>query len=529
MRSRSFVAIVAIVLAASLASVRADETTTLGREFIEGALPSRGAREFRFVANASGGDVVIELERLAGAPVVYVRAESDRGGWRRSSGIYATPEGGWWSDVPLRDEGGWNAGYGQYGYVENHRWMKLVGVKEGRYVVRVQAMLYSSEGDDDGARFRIRARSSLAGTTSSPLCAWDCSGPDRGTCENSGEPDGDNTRCRCAETSFAGMPRPFGIACRDSYEELQGNGSGGGRVTLSPGVAYVASYDMWLIYRSVSYGVDISIDWESGDGDPLLLIKAGSAPTLVDYHYSFGSFRSGRVTVLTMKSVMPGTRYYIALYNRNIRTSGDVTMRMTVASASWFRDANKPSVVSMAFVLFVALSFCMLIIAVKRFFQRRYLRQFREQRVHQLSQGENRPGENRRASGMPEDVIAQIPLVKFDDEVRESVVSEGQEPSCSICLDEYAQGDELRRFPLCKHMFHRECADLWLRGSHTCPNCRASLLPPVADPPAEAPATSTTAASRAQTIELSTYPSPYATRVLIIPAGAERTTPRSHY
>lgn len=521
MRARCVV--LALVLVLVLVRGCASEVVTLGRNFTPGELARERSVTYRYVASASGGDVVIELERVKGAPVIFVRPETSSGGWRRASGAYEAPGGGGWADVPLRDGSGWNAGYGQYGFVENHRWIKLVGVNAGSYEVRVQAKSFSNDQNvDQGAKFRIRARSSLSGTTSSPLCAWDCSGPDRGTCEYSGSADGDNTRCQCTETTLAGMPRPFGMACRDSYEEFKGDGYGGSRVTILPGVAYVASYDMWLIYRSAARGVDIYVDWADGDGDPLLLIKAGSAPTLVDYHFSFGSFQRGRTIILTMQSVMPGTRYYLALYNRNIMTSGNATMRMTVASASWINGtANQPSVMSMAFVIFVSLSFCIIVVAVKRFFQRRQLRQFRQQRVQQLSQGESGPGATRRVSGTPEDVIARIPIVKFDDEVRESVVSEGQEPTCSICLDEYINGDELRRLSVCKHMFHRECADLWLRGSHTCPNCRASVLPPATEPAAEAPAMPSPAAARAQMIELSSYPSPYATRVFIVPAGTE--------
>ncbi|XBI78130.1 hypothetical protein VPH35_087875 [Triticum aestivum] len=50
----------------------------------------------------------------------------------------------------------------------------------------------------------------------------------------------------------------------------------------------------------------------------------------------------------------------------------------------------------------------------------------------------------------------------------------GHAPTCAVCLAEYADGDELRRLPGCKHAFHRLCVDEWLRRRLSCPLCRTS-------------------------------------------------------
>ncbi|KAG0264893.1 hypothetical protein BGZ95_003473 [Linnemannia exigua] len=42
--------------------------------------------------------------------------------------------------------------------------------------------------------------------------------------------------------------------------------------------------------------------------------------------------------------------------------------------------------------------------------------------------------------------------------------------SCSICLGEYEDLDELRHLP-CDHYFHQECVDEWLKLKRTCPLC----------------------------------------------------------
>lgn len=57
---------------------------------------------------------------------------------------------------------------------------------------------------------------------------------------------------------------------------------------------------------------------------------------------------------------------------------------------------------------------------------------------------------------------------------------------CVICLDPYADGDQLRQMP-CKHEFHVKCIDPWLLANHNCPLCKYNILgkdtPTVDDPP----------------------------------------------
>ncbi|KAF7056640.1 hypothetical protein CFC21_064027 [Triticum aestivum] len=44
--------------------------------------------------------------------------------------------------------------------------------------------------------------------------------------------------------------------------------------------------------------------------------------------------------------------------------------------------------------------------------------------------------------------------------------------TCAVCLAQYADGDELRWLPGCRHTFHRLCVDEWLRRRPSCPLCR---------------------------------------------------------
>ncbi|XP_070709188.1 E3 ubiquitin-protein ligase RNF6 isoform X2 [Pempheris klunzingeri] len=47
--------------------------------------------------------------------------------------------------------------------------------------------------------------------------------------------------------------------------------------------------------------------------------------------------------------------------------------------------------------------------------------------------------------------------------------------ACSVCINDYAQGNKLRRLP-CSHEFHIHCIDRWLSENNTCPICRQPIL-----------------------------------------------------
>ncbi|CAD5177750.1 unnamed protein product [Musa acuminata subsp. malaccensis] len=51
-------------------------------------------------------------------------------------------------------------------------------------------------------------------------------------------------------------------------------------------------------------------------------------------------------------------------------------------------------------------------------------------------------------------------------------------PECAVCLCSLADGDRVRRLP-CRHVFHGECLDGWLRQLNlSCPLCRSQLAAP---------------------------------------------------
>ncbi|RLM69116.1 putative RING zinc finger domain superfamily protein [Panicum miliaceum] len=52
-----------------------------------------------------------------------------------------------------------------------------------------------------------------------------------------------------------------------------------------------------------------------------------------------------------------------------------------------------------------------------------------------------------------------------------------KEPTCAVCLADFDDGEAVRVLPECMHYFHAECIDTWLRGSTSCPMCRAETTP----------------------------------------------------
>ncbi|MFS7938403.1 putative transcription factor C2H2 family [Helianthus anomalus] len=46
---------------------------------------------------------------------------------------------------------------------------------------------------------------------------------------------------------------------------------------------------------------------------------------------------------------------------------------------------------------------------------------------------------------------------------------------CSICLECFKEGEFCRVLPVCDHLFHAKCVDLWLVEVLNCPVCRAPV------------------------------------------------------
>ncbi|KAF5751452.1 hypothetical protein HS088_TW02G00466 [Tripterygium wilfordii] len=53
-------------------------------------------------------------------------------------------------------------------------------------------------------------------------------------------------------------------------------------------------------------------------------------------------------------------------------------------------------------------------------------------------------------------------------------IQEGMEVcvACSICMEDYKDGEECGVIAVCNHKYHKQCIDKWLRRKKECPVCR---------------------------------------------------------
>ncbi|XP_019153133.1 PREDICTED: E3 ubiquitin-protein ligase RING1-like [Ipomoea nil] len=90
-----------------------------------------------------------------------------------------------------------------------------------------------------------------------------------------------------------------------------------------------------------------------------------------------------------------------------------------------------------------------------------------------------------RTIGLPAAVIGKITVLRYRN--GEGLV-DGTD--CSVCLNEFRDGENLRLLPKCSHAFHVACIDTWLRAHTNCPLCRAAIVSDVPAAPPPLPATS---------------------------------------
>ncbi|KAI3903939.1 hypothetical protein MKW92_047382 [Papaver armeniacum] len=76
--------------------------------------------------------------------------------------------------------------------------------------------------------------------------------------------------------------------------------------------------------------------------------------------------------------------------------------------------------------------------------------------------------------GLDGTTIESYPMATLGESRRIPTPNDG---TCSICLSEYRPKDIVRTIPDCKHCFHAECIDEWLRMNASCPLCRTSPSP----------------------------------------------------
>ncbi|KAI9115622.1 hypothetical protein K1719_013291 [Acacia pycnantha] len=75
--------------------------------------------------------------------------------------------------------------------------------------------------------------------------------------------------------------------------------------------------------------------------------------------------------------------------------------------------------------------------------------------------------------GLSQKLIQGLPLHQFNSTNMRTLYNES---CCSICFQEFEDGDVIRVLPKCDHVFHFHCIDKWLIQQGSCPMCRTYVL-----------------------------------------------------
>ncbi|CAI9784199.1 unnamed protein product [Fraxinus pennsylvanica] len=73
--------------------------------------------------------------------------------------------------------------------------------------------------------------------------------------------------------------------------------------------------------------------------------------------------------------------------------------------------------------------------------------------------------------GLSQDTIQKLPIYEFYSPRTTSC----HETNCTICLQDFKNGESAKMLPSCRHFFHVHCIDEWLLRQGTCPMCRRDI------------------------------------------------------
>ncbi|XP_042503771.1 RING-H2 finger protein ATL39-like [Macadamia integrifolia] len=91
-------------------------------------------------------------------------------------------------------------------------------------------------------------------------------------------------------------------------------------------------------------------------------------------------------------------------------------------------------------------------------------------------------------SGLDPSVIDSLPVFAYKELINnQHDHDKNGSRECAVCLSIFQDEEMIRFLPNCKHFFHVDCINIWLRSNTTCPICRCSTTSQSLAPPAEPP------------------------------------------
>ncbi|XP_010777228.1 type II inositol 3,4-bisphosphate 4-phosphatase-like, partial [Notothenia coriiceps] len=163
---------------------------------------------------------------------------------------------------------------------------------------------------------------------------------------------------------------------------------------------------------------------------------------------------TGTGDLLAIMIPEPKGREVAALLERNVT----VTMTITIGTRNLQKYVSRTSVV------FVSISFIVLMIISLAWLVFYYIQRFRYANARDLPQ--------RRLGDAAKKAISklQVRTIRKGDQE-----TEGDFDNCAVCIEGYKPNDVVRILP-CRHLFHKSCVDPWLLDHRTCPMCKMNIL-----------------------------------------------------
>ena len=317
-----------------------------------------------------------------------------------------------------------------------------------------------------------------------PLCPADCYAPERGECAADTTPSGSMSASR--EGVCECKPGYGGDMCEGLMISSSVDGGTAAGILNPGGWAYV-KFDV----DAAAAGKGLTIKFWHEGGHPVVLMKKDGWPSLLDNHYVLST--TEELGTEATFSISPGDlkgagSYVLGVFNMQYYRDSTCNWHVTLNSEYKDDDMMPPSFMSVVLVIIMAMFMCLLLSVCKWMMQGHVLRR---RRRHEENLVWNQAGGNRAAHpGCPRAIIDAIPQLAFTQADWNASKWAGEDPSCSVCIDQFEEGEIIKTMPTCQHVFHKDCIDEWLSQHSTCPNCRASLLPapgspspPPGDPP----------------------------------------------
>jgi len=398
-----------------------------------------------------GEHLIVSMERSSGDPVVLLKEASQ-----------GSVPGGLPTILDYSDFADTKSFKNRYNYHQR----SVEVMKPGKYFIGVyNNNLYIQEP----AKYKVQVR---VNPPEEGACLDDCGvQKKRGTCiRNLYGPD----TCSCT-------PGWGGEYCQGIVYQLEINSAVENHLSRGE----VQFYQIYIPPATdILDAANIQVDFFKETGHPALLAKKGGFPSLTDndFDFIFNPDAKGDYSHVTInRQDMSDGLYHFAVFNMDYEQHEECTYRLRLSLSSDMSIIYGPYMTVILGVLV-----CIFLLLLSGICWRVALRGANNNNESTTGiilstlgglrpfGNSNQAAENR---GLSQELIDSMPATCYQCTAQEGgpAGAEDEEPTCSVCLCEFEEGDLVRTIPMCRHEFHVKCLDAWLTNNATCPMCRLNI------------------------------------------------------